>query len=397
MNPILLVWLGLAAMPASSAPADVFVTPTVFADAAGDSSFLAAALPAPMPSAPRAYAAAPVIAPAPNMATELPTGPLWAEGALGTMESGTVRQARIAGRLALPLLRDFDTHLELAASHARSGDADPTFRSEGRLLIAGQQRGAWIGVGAHPAGGGTHTRFPLLGVGAWAKRYGITWAGGIEQTEGFILHRFVETVAHDTIVQEVARSQVEPVRLATARTSLRWSRGLFEIEPTFGIDLGTTSGPRRWAQARATIGISRRISLLMTGGTKAPERFGASEAIQRQATLGLKLTPWSPAARGAAAAFAGMRWNVRPAGNGVSMVEVYAPDAHSVELMGDFTEWTAKSMVRVSGQRWRIGLAAPPGVHHVTIRVDGGAWVPPPGLPTALDDFNGAVGVLVVE
>ena len=35
-------------------------------------------------------------------------------------------------------------------------------------------------------------------------------------------------------------------------------------------------------------------------------------------------------------------------------------------------------------------------VYTLSVRVDGGAWFPPPGLPTTSDGFGGTVGVLVI-
>jgi hypothetical protein len=42
-------------------------------------------------------------------------------------------------------------------------------------------------------------------------------------------------------------------------------------------------------------------------------------------------------------------------------------------------------------------LVIAPGVHRVNIRVDGGAWRPPPGLSVVRDEFGGEVGLLVVR
>ena len=36
------------------------------------------------------------------------------------------------------------------------------------------------------------------------------------------------------------------------------------------------------------------------------------------------------------------------------------------------------------------------GLHHISVRVDGGAWGAPPGLLTARDGFGGEVGVLMI-
>ena len=46
---------------------------------------------------------------------------------------------------------------------------------------------------------------------------------------------------------------------------------------------------------------------------------------------------------------------------------------------------------------WEVPLDMSPGVHRIAIRVDGGAWMPPPEVPTAADEFGGEVGLIVVE
>jgi hypothetical protein len=37
------------------------------------------------------------------------------------------------------------------------------------------------------------------------------------------------------------------------------------------------------------------------------------------------------------------------------------------------------------------------GIHHINMRIDGGTWIAPPGVPSIRDGFNGEVGVLVVK
>ena len=65
--------------------------------------------------------------------------------------------------------------------------------------------------------------------------------------------------------------------------------------------------------------------------------------------------------------------------------------------MGDFTDWTPVSLVRRGRDQWELLVPIAPGVHQVNIRIDGGKWFAPPGIPTTKDDFNGQVGVLVVK
>ena len=37
-----------------------------------------------------------------------------------------------------------------------------------------------------------------------------------------------------------------------------------------------------------------------------------------------------------------------------------------------------------------------PGMYHINVRVDGGPWMAPPGIPTMHDGFSGDVGLIVV-
>ncbi len=69
--------------------------------------------------------------------------------------------------------------------------------------------------------------------------------------------------------------------------------------------------------------------------------------------------------------------------------------ASSIEVMGDFTDWRPVPMTRTLGDVWSLSTAIPAGVHQVNLRLNGGAWSVPPGLPRADDGFGGEVGVLV--
>ena len=74
-----------------------------------------------------------------------------------------------------------------------------------------------------------------------------------------------------------------------------------------------------------------------------------------------------------------------------------APRAESVELMGDATEWIITRMQRTTNGRWRAELKLAPGMHRITVRADGGAWIAPPGLPISNDDFGSPVGMISVR
>lgn len=76
---------------------------------------------------------------------------------------------------------------------------------------------------------------------------------------------------------------------------------------------------------------------------------------------------------------------------------VHAPDAERVELAGDFTDWRPVELEAAPAGSWRAILPMAPGIHRVSVRIDGGAWQAPPGIPPAASDFGGEVGEVVVE
>ena len=68
----------------------------------------------------------------------------------------------------------------------------------------------------------------------------------------------------------------------------------------------------------------------------------------------------------------------------------------SVELMGDFSDWGTLQMIRRGRDLWELVLPLQKGTHQINIRLDGGPWLPPPGMPVMKDGFSGEVGVLVL-
>ncbi|MEP6689527.1 MAG: glycogen-binding domain-containing protein [Gemmatimonadaceae bacterium] len=83
--------------------------------------------------------------------------------------------------------------------------------------------------------------------------------------------------------------------------------------------------------------------------------------------------------------------------HGDSNFSVDAPRAARVELMGDFTDWKPVPLARADGSHWSLLMPITPGTYHVSIRIDGGKWMAPPGVPAFADGFDGTVGVIVVR
>jgi hypothetical protein len=112
----------------------------------------------------------------------------------------------------------------------------------------------------------------------------------------------------------------------------------------------------------------------------------------------LRLSPWRPEGRPRTPStphiescrlsrLDGERW----------ALEIRAPGAARVEVMGDMTGWMPVALAAVSADRFRTALALRPGPHTVSVRIDEGPWMAPPGAPRAPDSVDGSSGVLLAR
>lgn len=80
-------------------------------------------------------------------------------------------------------------------------------------------------------------------------------------------------------------------------------------------------------------------------------------------------------------------------------LRLHVPSAHSVELMGDFTNWRPVRFRQVGDGDWQLTLPRaylPSGPHRFNIRTDAGPWMTPGGITIASDDFGSTTALLVV-
>jgi hypothetical protein len=211
---------------------------------------------------------------------------------------------------------------------------------------------------------------------------------------------FPEPIPGDTLAPvPIAVERTQDVSAVSARLGARWQRGRWMIESAAGLLLHRFASPHRWAQSSFLLGLGRDLALSATIGGSAPRWLALEPAAERRVSLGLRLAPeMFPAMSGPRAGRAeSPTWNLVRGPRGWTVIQVCAKGAGRVELIGDFTGWQATSLRRVGGSRWELGLALEPGMHQVNLRVDGGPWTPPAGLPTMADGFDGMAGVLVVE
>lgn len=83
-------------------------------------------------------------------------------------------------------------------------------------------------------------------------------------------------------------------------------------------------------------------------------------------------------------------------GTGSTLVlEVRERAEARVELAVSFLDWTPRAMA-YEGGRFVARLPLPPGNHRVAVRVNGGTWLAPAGLPRVDDELGGSSGLVIV-
>jgi hypothetical protein len=170
-----------------------------------------------------------------------------------------------------------------------------------------------------------------------------------------------------------------------------------------GVSLGASTGYRTvavgpiaaggWAAGDATLWFAPRTAFVLSVGQTMddvvrgfPRASYASIAIRVVARPHVAVFQRS---------VPGPRIVARRQTSGALLIEVRAPDASTVELTADFTDWMPVALTRAGGV-WRLERAVSPGSHRVTIRIDGGPWIVPPNLPKVEDDLGGSAGVITI-
>ncbi len=272
------------------------------------------------------------------------------------------------------------------------GAATAQLLAQGRLHLMGAKVGGWGGGGMGRGWDGVHWRALRLGEGGLWLRSGPAIALAV----------FTPTVVDDSI------------RFADAELALRMGLRRLELGATMAMRsgdrlFGSDADPRSWGSVGAAAWFAPWGAVTANAGV-LPLDFAQGYPGGRYASVGLRLgnRPGGAAAdqRKATAIQERHIAASRRHGLGSLVVErqsagrqrlaVFAPDARAVELMGDFTGWRPRNLARGADGWWSIALPVASGTHHVNMRVDGGEWLVPPGLPVAVDEFGVVTGLVVV-
>jgi hypothetical protein len=186
-------------------------------------------------------------------------------------------------------------------------------------------------------------------------------------------------------------------RWSEAETGIYWGRGRWALDLGLGRALTGIATGSVWTRLDATLALNDRVALIVGGGA-ASAQLSLVAPDRRRLTVGFRWTraplphAAAPAIEPEAAAF-----RVERADHLRARISVRAPAARTVELGADFTGWRPVALERTAPDEWSITLPISPGTYHVNLRVNGGNWIAPPGLPRVRDDFAGVVGLVVVH
>jgi hypothetical protein len=234
---------------------------------------------------------------------------------------------------------------------------------------------------------------PLLRLGVWRSFNALQVAVGASSHAARLGGSQRKWVSGDSTFGDSSRSRLALWSELEGRLSWRISR------TTIAAVVGTRPDVRQyrptvWGHLDVAYALNPYASLVGAAGTDAP-RIALGIPAVRFASLALRVGAWpssNPPVERPAAPFV-----VRAVGARQYAITFQAPEATMVELSGDFDGWKPRSFRQIRSGVWEATVDAAPGTYHVNLRVNGGRWFAPPGLPQTEDDFNGTVGILVLR
>jgi len=257
--------------------------------------------------------------------------------------------------------------------------------------------GAWMDVG-RATFTATGTTLGLTKIGTSDQYSSIDPCGTPSTSVGLSADATLTTAALASQETCHRRSQVSDFTGA-----VRWNLDRFEIAGEGGHRIGQAadvpSDSHYWGSATFTMWVAPRAAFVMGGGTQ-PSNPARGIPARSFGTIGMMFayaqTKYSvPVTEMNLARIA--LFEAKPLAEGMQKIVVRVARVESVDIMGDFSDWSPLTMVRRGRDLWELSVPLGPGRHQINIRTDGGKWIAPPGLPKVSDMFSGEVGVLIVK
>lgn len=211
------------------------------------------------------------------------------------------------------------------------------------------------------------------------------------------------------VVAAVTPSAVgDSLRYTDTQGAFRWDARRAELT----LAMGTRSGDvlardaSIWGSVATVLWLSSHIGIVASGGTYPvdyTQGYPGGQYLSVAVRFGARPNPAAilashvqgvPRRRGATTR---PRLEIASPPNGPRVLRVHAPDARSVEVMGDFTSWEPVALTRGAGGWWTTRVPITRGMHQLNIRVNGGTWDVPAGTLESVDEFGARVGVLNLQ
>jgi len=365
---------------------------------------------------------------APGIRINLPYFALAAHGSAWlTGQQWQIADGTLSGTLLTPTVNHFRAEVIGNASRAFFDQSLENDQLDGQArlhMLFAQNGGIWVGGGvARPWRIAVVSAVDVTGGGAWKRVGDATFSGTYTN---FFFTKVAATRDSSGATQScAARTDALPVgaagaslqssssaasndcrrqsRFSDLEGSVNWAYGWLELTGQAGYRFGdsydVTPDSRRWAAGTAVLWLTDRVAAVMGGG-RVPANPSRALPARNYANFGLMLSyssiprttvPVAPMTIAAVKYF-----EVRSLATGTQKITVRVGGVETVEVMGDFSDWTPLVLMRRGRDLWDITLPVTGGVHEINLRLDGGPWLAPPGLPTRRDSFNGDVGLLVV-
>jgi len=185
------------------------------------------------------------------------------------------------------------------------------------------------------------------------------------------------------------RATIDSVRTVDRSISMSVWRGIVRVGGLLGRhdELGTSA---TFGSGGVSYAVSAIVTLDLSGGTYAANRLVGAPGGQ---FINIGLSLGTGRASSNQTRIAGLP---APAA-GLTRLVLRAPNAASVDVAGDFTNWKLIATHRAANGVWVVDLRIPPGQYRYAFRVDGTTWQIPDGASVVDDDFGGKSAWLIVS
>ncbi len=286
-----------------------------------------------------------------------------------------------------PLARHWRSEFGLSAGSSQYANiASFSHReAEARVHLMADDHGAWLGATVGRSFfRGTPRRVVVLATGLWLLRN------------------------NRTMFVSLDRSFVGDTAYTDVRSSGRWQRGGIVLEGVVGARIWSRGGGRGvFGEGSGTVTINPEAAFVLSAG-RYPTDVASGSIAGRYVTAALRvgtirvrkpappiLSTEAPAPIGSDGTKTRLAIQTRPDD---VLLTIYAPQALTVEISGDFTDWQPVPLSRdpADHESWVGTFRISSGMHRINVRRDGGPWLVPGGTRRTPDDYDGEVGIFIV-